>query len=135
MLLRIDDHMYVSNLQERFNDCFPYLKLEFYNTRNKGQGTSKADSLVDLKTLVSSIRTKYGPGLMDIKSWNKTGEVEQNFKNIYGLDVQLFYLRGADWIQASREDELTLQQLLDKAKSSLPPKKVIATGDEALELY
>lgn len=111
MLLEIDDTKTIADLQERFNLCFPQLKIEFYTRPHHWQENSADNLKIDPQTLIGKIRTNHQPGVLEIKSWNKTGEVEQNFRNLFGLHVQVFYNDHHSWKQSIHSDNKTLAML------------------------
>ena len=114
MLLEIDDTKTIGDLQERFNLCFPNLKLEFYKRPHHWQQESAADLKINSKVLIASIRKNHNPGVLEIKSWHKTGEVEQYFKNLFGLNVQVFYRENQNWRQSVESDNKTLAMLSEQ---------------------
>jgi hypothetical protein len=111
MLLYIDDNKTVGDLQEKFNECFPYLKIEFYNMMHKWGKSSFKDNKIDPVSRVGSIRKNHNSGTLEIKSWYKTGKVEQDLRHDYGLYVQIFFLQNNEWIQSVSSDDVTLAQL------------------------
>jgi hypothetical protein len=120
MLLEIDDHKTVQDLQEKFSECFPFLKIEFYDEGHKWhQGSDPAHKL-NPKTPIAQIRMHHTHGILEIRSTFKTGRVEQDFKNQFGLHVQVFRCQKGAWIQSTGTDELTLQAQMDLARATLP---------------
>jgi hypothetical protein len=132
MQLEINDNLPISALQVKFSQSFPYLKLEFYTKAHRWQGASEDKNRVPPHLLIGAIRHKKTSGVYAIKSATKTGQVERDFKRIYGLQVQVFRLQDEGWVQTTGTDDLTLQQQMDLAKgmhtSSSP-----ATGAAAEE--
>lgn len=76
MLIEIDDTKTVADIQERFSLCFPYLKIEFYDEPHHWQQSSSSKHSIEPATAIGDIRKKHDPGILEIKSWYKTGEVE-----------------------------------------------------------
>lgn len=109
MLLYINDNKRVEDLQERFNDCFPYLKIEFYR-RSAGVNFMEKSGLAKGVMLVGSIRKKSAPGVLDIKSWYTTGRVKKDMKDQFGLTVQIFRQHNGQWIPTTYSNDLTLKQ-------------------------
>lgn len=116
MLLYISDYKTVEDLQDRFNHCFPYLKIEFYKDAGNDVKEFRKPELVKSHTLIGEIRNKPGPEILEIKSWDKTASVKQHLKDIFGLKVQVFRLHMDYWIPTSYSDELTLKQQSDLAQ-------------------
>lgn len=123
MLLEIDESKTIADIQDRFSLCFPYLKIEFYRKPHHwGESTSTKD-LVAPQTYIRDIRKVRLPGILEIKSTYKTGEVEQLFKKFFGLNVQIFRLENNQWRETTKSDNLKLNmqaQISTKKKDSLP---------------
>lgn len=122
MLLKIFDHEKIDEIQDKFNECFPYLKIEFYSQPHKWHEGSSVDYLIQPGTFIEDIRNTHESGILSIKSWNKTGHVEQEFKRMFGLNVQIFRLHKDKWIQTIDSDELTLKEQSDLAQHSQEPR-------------
>lgn len=120
MLLHINDNKTIEDLQDRFNQCFPYLKLEFYNTPHRWLQQCEKSNLIDSSASVGAVRKKHFSGLLEIKSWYKTGRVEQDLRELFGLNVQIFRMHKNGWMQTSYSDDLTLKQQSEIAEYSLP---------------
>jgi len=123
MLLFIDDHKTVDDLQDRFNECFPYLKIEFYDIRHKWREISEKDDIISADRKIGDIRKNHNSGIYEIKSWYKTGRVEQDLRHLFGLYVQVFFLRDADWRQSVSADDYSLAQLNETAERDFDVKK------------
>jgi len=119
MILHINDNKRIEDLQERFNDCFPYLKLQFYHTSHKWLQQCDKSNLIDSSELVGAVRKKHFSGLLEIKSWHKTGRVEQDLRELFGLNAQIFRSHKTGWIQTSYSDDLTLKQQSEIAEYNL----------------
>jgi hypothetical protein len=120
VLLYISDSKTVEDLQDRFNTCFPYLKLEFYKEWESSlRDCDKAD-MARPNTPIAEIRRKSNSGILDIKSWEKTSKLKHDLKDVYGLSVQVFRMHGNEWIPTSYSDDLTLKQQSDLARQCVP---------------
>lgn len=111
MFLQIDDHMTVEDVQDRFNKCFPLLKIAFYSKAHKKFRASDKTYVYDPKTQIGAIRKNHFNGTLEMKSWYTTARVEEELKKKFGLNAQIFRWDGVnDWTQTSLSDELTLEQ-------------------------
>lgn len=110
MLLYISDNKTVEDVQDHFNECFPYLKMEFYWPTESRIPACDKNNLVAANTLIGSIRNKANSGVLEIKSWYKTSRIKQDLGEIFGLNIQIFRLYKGQWIPTSYSDELTLRQ-------------------------
>ena len=120
MLLYISDSKTVEDLQDHFNDCFPYLKLEFYKEAGAPVKDCEKAYIIRPNTPLSEIRKKSSSGILDIKSWEKTSKLKQDLKDLYGLNAQVFRMHGEDWIPTSYSDDLTLKQQSELARQFVP---------------
>lgn len=116
MLLYISDHKTVEDLQDRFNKCFPYLKLEFYREADNYPGECSKANMVKPHTLIGDLRRAFPSGVLDIKSWDKTARIKHDLEDFFGLHVQVFRRHKDQWIQTSYSDELTLKQQTELAR-------------------
>lgn len=110
MLLKIDDNKTIEEVQDKFNECFPQLKLEFYEEPHKWNQKSELIHQIKNKYRIGDIRKQHNSGILEIKSWYRTGRVEQDLHDLFGLNVQIFRQHYDSWIQTSYSDDLTLQQ-------------------------
>lgn len=123
MLLKVTDHYRISDIQDKFNECFPFLKLEFYHAAHDWKEGSPAAECIQESEKIGHIRTVHNPEILDIKSWHRTGDVEQLFRQKLGLNVQIFRLDGNRWLQSTESDVLTLRQQSDMAEASQQKQK------------
>ncbi|HEX6332581.1 MAG TPA: hypothetical protein VFZ78_00050 [Flavisolibacter sp.] len=86
MLLTIDDHMTVSDIQDKFSECFPHLRLELYKGQHALKNRNPADGLLR----ISEISNRHVRGQVDIKSWSKSESVLHELKNRFGLLAAIF---------------------------------------------
>lgn len=111
MRLHIDDRLKVRELQERFQKCFPLLKLAFYTKPHKRFQATDDEFLLNAEDMVGDIRHKGENGFLEIKSWYTTARVERELEERFGLHVQIFRQRpDGTWLQTSSSDDLTLYE-------------------------
>lgn len=112
VFLQIDDTMTVGEVQDRFNECFPFLTLRFYSKPHQlHEGSDKRYQYFDDMRL-EDIRHRHVNGVLEIKSWDTTASIEKKMKEQFGLNIQVFrYDCIGCWIQTTLSDSLTLKQL------------------------
>lgn len=119
MILPVNDNESIAEIQDRFNEAFPGLKLEFfYEPHGWGEPSFSLRS-IDGNQKIGEVRKHHEQGLLDIKSWYKAGEVEKLFKKAYGLFVQIYYLDNGVWVETRKSDDLSLAGLSRRASDSL----------------
>lgn len=111
MFLHIHDQLTLNEVQERFAECFPSLKLEFYSESHKRfEPTDKAYQLNN-RLRMGDVRRNHQNGSLEIKSWYTVARVERELREGYGLNAQVFRCnRSGDWVQTSLSDSLTLAE-------------------------
>lgn len=111
MFLKIDDHMTIEEVQDRFQECFPFLRIAFYSKAHKKFGISDKRYLYDGKMRLADVRKNHYNGVLEIKSWQTTARIENELKDVFGLNAQIFRQDGKNgWIQTSLSDDFTLHQ-------------------------
>lgn len=111
MLLKIDDNLTIVEVQDRFSECFPFLKLEFFSKSHKLHEASEKKYQYLSNLRIADIRKRHYNGVLEIKSWYTTGRVEQDLKDLFDLNVQILrHDTIGEWIQSCESDDLTLQQ-------------------------
>jgi hypothetical protein len=116
MLLHIDDYKTIADLQDKFEQCFPGLKIEFYSKAHNWREATSARYLLDSETRIGDIKKVNSSNIFEIKSWFQTGKIEQDFKELFGLNVQVFRLKENRWVQTTNSDHKTLAQLISQVK-------------------
>lgn len=121
MLLQIDDTMTIDEVQDRFQECFPYLQIRFYSKPHESGQASEKKDLYAPDFRIGHIRRKHRNGELEIKSWDTTASIEQKMKDQFGLNIQIFrYDSIGCWIQTTLSDTLTLKQLGQFANGFTP---------------
>jgi hypothetical protein len=125
MILSIHDSLTIEDLQERFSLCFPHLKIEFYKKPHRWKAYSSEKNKIDPKSKIEDIRKKHNQGELEIKSFDLAGKVEQEFRDRFGLYVQIYRNENGDWLQTTSTDSCSLNEqgaFSEHAKTSILPK-------------
>ena len=108
MTITINDKQSLGEIKEAFNNKYPHLKLEFYDHAHKeGEGSPVRFQLED-NQIVGEIRKMHSEGELSIHANQKVNTLETRFKEIYGLNVQVFRKSNKIWLQTTATDEWTL---------------------------
>ncbi len=111
MIIEIYDTQKLVEINNLFNNIYPFLKIEFYRRPHDWQAfSSLSDLLEDDLTVGEVSRKKHHTGFVEIHFWQKTGVIERYFKNRFGLNIQIFRQHADKWVQTVGTDELTLEQ-------------------------
>ena len=90
MIIHVHDNLKLSDIQERFSKCFPSLKIEFYNKRHTLKKSSSENFQINPSKHVGEIRHNHSAIEMELKSWFTVARVEKDFREKFGLNVQVF---------------------------------------------
>lgn len=114
--IKILDHKTIGEVQTEFQKHFPFLKIEFYvGEHSEGQGT--LDSLkINVNKTIGEARSKRLTGEVSIHGNQKVATLEANFRDVFGLNVQVFRKSANVWLQTTVTDEWTLSQQNETAK-------------------
>jgi hypothetical protein len=119
MILKINDSKTIGDIKMKFAECFPYLKIEAYYRKHKWKAGTKAQFLVPAESKIGDIRRSHTQGIIDIKSWHKTGDVENIMRALFGLNIQVFRRYKDEWIQTTKSDNLTLREQSELAAETV----------------
>jgi hypothetical protein len=110
MILIIHDKLTIEDLQERFSLCFPYLKIEFYKKPYHCKAASSENDRIDPKCRIGDVRKNHNLGQLEIKSFNLIGKVENEFKDRFGLYIQIYRNKNGGWIQTKSTESCLLKE-------------------------
>lgn len=114
--INITDEATIEEVQTAFHEHFPYLKLEFYKQEHEeGKGSSNKDK-IDVSTTIGDARSESSVGNVSIHGNQKVSTLERVFRDVYGLNVQVFRKSGGLWLQTTTTDDWTLSEQNDTAK-------------------
>lgn len=116
MKIEINDNRKVYAIQEEFTAAFPFLKLEFYAKPNKKGGASPNNFVTEPSKLIGDCRTIHENGEMTITPQLTVGELEQRFRDVYGLAVEVFRKSGKVWLETNETDNWTLEKQNDEGQ-------------------
>ncbi len=106
----IDDNRKIFSIQEEFNSAFPYLKLEFFSNPNKNGDQSIKKFVKHSSKTLKECRSVNNPGKITITPDMTVANLDQSFRDVYGLGVQLFRKSGKVWLETTVTDGWTLEE-------------------------
>lgn len=118
MLLHIDDHKTVGEIQDKFNECFPFLGIDFFRKPHHVKKPSDEKDLIEPNYKIGDIRNKHAIGNMVIYSWNTVATIEHAFKENFGLYVQILRKEGNEWKQTTKSDIYSLKEQSEMARKA-----------------
>lgn len=108
MDILISNKQTLGEIKAAFSSKFPHLKLEFYEHAHKEGEGSPERYLLDDELSVGEIRNIHSEGHLSINANQKVNTLESRFKEIYGLNVQVFRKSNKLWMQTTATDDWTL---------------------------
>lgn len=117
MKIQINDHRKIYAIQEEFNKMFPWLKLEFFSKPHRMGGPSPKSQVVSASKTLGECRTVHDTGTITITPLMSVGELEQSFRDVYGLSVQVFRKSGKSWLETTITDAWSLEKQNEEGKN------------------
>ncbi len=111
MDIYISEEAIVGDLQKRFSEFYPYLKLAFYRNPHQLGECSPKEELVPAEMPIDKIRMIHNSGWIDISGYRMAAAVEHDFKREFGLNVQVLRKSGGLWLETTGTDNWTLEEL------------------------
>lgn len=116
MELHIKGDKPLKEIKQEFNGLFSHLKIEFFHhSHTEGEASPLSDEL-DENTIVNGIRKQGNEGELSFTEKTRVFELEDLFKNDFGLNVQVFRKSGDVWLQTTITDDWTLEEEEDTAE-------------------
>jgi len=110
MKIAINDRRKISAIQNDFNEMFPYLRLEFFSKPHDARGSTPKKFMTHPSKTLGECRTKHTSGSIFITPLLTVSKLEENFRDMYGLFVQVFRRSGKAWLETSVTDSWTLEE-------------------------
>lgn len=108
MEMSINDERKISDLQQEFSRCFPFLKIEFFTVAHTKNQLSSLKDMVPKDRSIGSFRTKHNTGTIVLDENKTVFELEDEFDKRFGMNAQVFRKSGSLWIETSLTDKWTL---------------------------
>lgn len=117
MKLHINDNSSIEELKKQFNEKFPFLKIELFDTPHKLNEGSKKESMIPEHLILKDIRKKHIEGDLLVDPYMSVIELENEFLQHFGLNAQVFRKSGNIWIETTVTDQWTLRKQNDEAEA------------------
>jgi hypothetical protein len=117
--MKISDGNTIEQIQQAFNDMFPGLKIEFYDKRHEKTEGSPADAQYESTLSIGEIRDVEGTQEVMVDPEMTVAQLEANFRDRLGLNIQIFRRSNSIWLQTSTTDNWTLKEQNRKGLASI----------------
>jgi hypothetical protein len=122
MNLLIDDNSTLCEIQQKFRRQFPYLKLQFFSEVKSGnQLFTKENLITDPHVTLGEIRDQHIPGNIRIDNNLKAGILEKKFRQLFGIQMQIFRKFRNAWQQTREIEDCSLAELNSMGEDALNP--------------
>jgi len=130
MKIVINDHRKIFAVQKEFSDMFPYLKIEFFSKPKKPGASSSKKMMKHPSKTLGECRVVHTKGMLSIRPSMTVGDLQQIFRDIYGLSIQVFRKSGNLWHETNTTYKWTLAEQNKQGVHYLQ-KELIADNHEA----
>lgn len=110
MEIIINKNEKLKDIQQQFQQHYPFLKIEFYRKGHEEGEGSKPKTLLDNNLSIGAVQKAGKEGLLHIRAITKVSELEKNMEEQFGLAVQVFRKSGNVWLQTTKTDDWTLAE-------------------------
>ena len=117
--MKISDTNTIHEIQQAFSESYPGLKIEFYDKRHEKAEGSPADSQYDPSMTIGEIRDVHGTQEVLVDPEMTVAQLEANFRDRLGLNVQIFRRSNTLWLQTSTTDNWKLKEQNRKGLASI----------------
>ncbi len=133
MQLHIAPNLLISDIQKEFNIAFPFLKIEFFNTRSFARSDFMAHQIIPSQRKIGDGQLAITDGDIEVAEEMKVKDLEKIFKDQFSLAMQVFRKSGNLWLETTMTDDWTLQQQNDHGRE-ISTVKIIEDKPEDFDL-
>ena len=130
MLLHITSGRVISEIQKEFNRIFPFLKIEFFNNRSLQRTGFSVQQIIPHYRKIGEGLPSIKDGDIEITEDMKVNMLEKQFKDQFGLAVQVFRKSGNLWLETTMTDNWTLQQQNNHGREISTVKSIKPAPDD-----
>lgn len=111
MQIYISEEAIIADIQEKFHQIYPKLKLEFFRDP-VGEGEHIHKNIrVSPDTPIEKIRIRHHFGWLDVSHYRTALAVEHDLSHLFGLHAKILHKSGSLWLQATGTGHLSLEEL------------------------
>ena len=130
MKIIINDHRKIFAIQKEFSELFPNLKIEFFSRPYRAGGASPKKLMKHPSKTLGECRIAHTKGMLSITPGMTVADLEENFRDIYGLSAQVFRRSGKTWLETTATDGWTLEEQNTQGET-FSVEELIADNQEA----
>jgi len=129
MTLQILKGRTVGELQQDFNQAYPFLKVDIFKEINGSNNPIIKQRLT--RNIDLSAAGKLKEGTLELNDYMTVGQLEKMFREQFGINVQVSRRSGPVWLETTVTDKWTLRQQNEHGRElSIPVKKALPDDRE-----
>ena len=109
MKLQIGAETRFKDVQEKFAEVYPFLKVEFYKEKYAEMEVSAKKDRISPDKIISDQGKSFKADSLDINNDRTVAEFEKEFYEKFGIAMQVSRKSGNIWIETSKTDDRTLK--------------------------
>lgn len=109
MIIVVRKDSLVRDVQYQFTVPFPFLKIEFLRGSFEGEAILKKE-YADPGEFFKRIPSLKSEGEIDLDFKQTVSELEDHFKEYYGVSIHIFRKAGNVWIETTLTNDWTLER-------------------------
>jgi hypothetical protein len=114
----------IGDVQQDFNELYPFLRIDFYKQVAGRPGSSVKQKLNKTARLATAGNLQEGD--LEIDDSMTVGQLEKTFRERFGINAQVSRKSGPVWLETTVTDKWTLKQQNDHGRElSMPLQKEI----------
>lgn len=121
MVIEVMKNKTIADLQDDFNQLYPFLRLDFYKNVNGRLGSFLKQKLNKTVLLYNAGNQKEGK--LEITDFMTVEQLEKIFQNRFGMSVQVSRKSGSVWLETTMTDNWTLKQQNEHGRELSSPAK------------
>ena len=110
MILHMHPERLISEIQQEFNSLYPFLKIELFAGVHGYRQPSPAQGKLSRQLPLKLIASNMPIGDIELSDGMRVFELEEIFKERYGINLQVFRRSGNLWLETTVTDSWTLKQ-------------------------
>lgn len=118
MHIDINDNTSLREIQLVFSNFYPYLYIEFYKKPHQEYESSEERDKIESDTTIGTIKKTHISGVLEIQPLYKVSDVEKEFRERFGISVQILRKEKDIWVQTTGADDFTLKELNEMGRNS-----------------
>lgn len=108
MTLLINKEMLISELQQAFNDGYPFLKIELFAGKHGFQHAFTVQGRLPGHLSLQEVSPQVTDGEVELPETMRVQDLENIFSDRFGLHLQVFRKSGNLWLETTMTSSWTL---------------------------